>query len=271
MFGSSRSLILLAILAVVTAGCSSSSTGIGDSQPSAGILGGTDVTASDPIAHAVARIRWTGFFCTASVIGPRTLLTGAHCVDGNFTGRGVDPATLSVEFGNVGAQDAQTRKIEKFFIHPGWLATLAKLKNPRGGGPVFPDQGDMAVVVLTEPIPEGYIPVDLLSSREMLQKGSTVTLAGFGKTALGSLGILEKVQASILDSAYGRSEIKIDQSQGVGICFQDSGGPAYVEVEGKLFLWGVASRVQNPDCTGFSVFTVVPEFADWIQSVLPAR
>ena len=63
---------------------------------------------------------------------------------------------------------------------------------------------------------------------------------------------------------------------GGGTCSGDSGGPAYVEINGKLFLAGVASRMTKNNrvmengkeqyyCTKDMIYTFVPTQMTWIR------
>ncbi len=65
--------------------------------------------------------------------------------------------------------------------------------------------------------------------------------------------------------------IFVDQTQGKGICQGDSGGAAFVEVEGDLVVVGLASHVENLFdakllCSYFGAYTNVLPYREWIES-----
>ncbi len=63
------------------------------------------------------------------------------------------------------------------------------------------------------------------------------------------------------------SEASLDQRRGTGACHGDSGGPAYLALEGGYALWGVTSRGlndPNDDCSQFAIYTKAMPYANWI-------
>lgn len=227
-----------------------------------GILGGEQVTLRDPLRTSVARLRYDTMECTASIVANDVLITAAHCVDPYFTGRGVEARYLSAEFGNAGNANAPKIQVLTFEIHPEWQETVRRI----GEQPA--DQGDVALVKLAAPVPSGYHPLPLARTRDRLNPGDEVVIAGFGRSRRYGGGALRKATARIL-GPRGRWEIKIDQSAGIGICHGDSGGPGLLrEADGSYVLWGVASRVFEPSCGVYGVMGLVPAYLDWIESTL---
>ncbi|MES2857178.1 MAG: trypsin-like serine protease, partial [Bdellovibrionota bacterium] len=101
----------------------------------------------------------------------------------------------------------------------------------------------------------------------LLSVGQETLLAGFGDNdgvARSGGGKLRFVKTTILDPAYGKSELTVDQSKGKGACYGDSGGPAYVEIEGKLHVAGVTSRGEE-ECLIATIYTSTAAHVDWIS------
>ncbi|MES2965567.1 MAG: trypsin-like serine protease, partial [Bdellovibrionota bacterium] len=97
------------------------------------------------------------------------------------------------------------------------------------------------------------------------------TLSGYGnsngKAGTGA-GKLRWVETTIKKADYTKSEILVEQSKGKGACHGDSGGPAYVKVDGTLVLIGVTSRGvddANNDCSVSAAYTSIPFYSAWIK------
>ena len=61
----------------------------------------------------------------------------------------------------------------------------------------------------------------------------------------------------------------LDQSHGHGACHGDSGGPAYIQKNGKMILAGVTNRSYpssaSDDCAHQVVYTKVHAYESWIK------
>jgi hypothetical protein len=223
----------------------------------AGIIGGTDATGSEDFSKTVVLLydKAVGAICTASIISDKLLLTAAHCVSSS-------PTSLYVVFGtNVESTDIIVRRVVTTATTPVWAARQGQDLNT----------GDMAMVGFVGGLPDGYKPAELLSDASVLKDGDAVTLAGYGTSdgvAGTGAGKLRFVDTTIQTAAYSESEILMEQSKGHGACHGDSGGPAYVNVNGKRLLIGVTSRgVNDPDnhCGVSSAYTSIAYYADWVK------
>ena len=137
------------------------------------------------------------------------------------------------------------------------------------------DQGDIAVIRLEGKLPKGYHAAHLGSSRTPLHAGDTLILAGYGisnaREHTGA-GRLRRTSVKILDPDFGKTEMLLDQSRGSGACHGDSGGPAFLEKDGKLILVGVTDRghpASAPDdCKHQVVYAKVPAYRKWISETI---
>jgi secreted trypsin-like serine protease len=226
------------------------------------IVGGTEMTRHDPIARSTAAIYEPsgdgrgGALCTASLIGPNTAITAAHCLeDGVYS-----PVML---FG-TDVHDAQTerRPVTGTIVNPAWAR-----RQGRGM-----DQGDIAVVKFQGRIPKGYQPAPMAAAADNWVQGETAILAGYGitnaRTQEGS-GVLRKTAVRVSNPRVRKSEVILDQSHGQGACHGDSGGPAYVQRNGKMVLAGVTNRSYPSsaadDCAHKVVYTKVSSYRSWIK------
>jgi secreted trypsin-like serine protease len=222
-----------------------------------GIIGGKEATGTEDFAKTVVLLydKEIGSICTASILSDKVLLTAAHCVVSQ-------PTSLYVVFGtNIEATDIIVRRVVTATVTPVWTKRASQELN----------NGDMAMVGFIGGLPEGYKTAELLSDVSQLEDGVKVTLAGYG-TSDGvkgtGAGKLRYVDTTIQTVGYTESEILMEQSKGFGACHGDSGGPAYVEIDGKRLVIGVTSRgVNDPDnhCGVSSAYTSVPFYADWIK------
>lgn len=133
------------------------------------------------------------------------------------------------------------------------------------------------MLILTEAIPD--VTPAPICSLPALTSATNVTLVGYGTTDIDGAdgyGIRRKVQVGIAseDSAFGAryetefvgGAMNLDRDS----CKGDSGGPAYVYVDGRFELAGATSRGTRSAgrmCGDGGVYTKVPAYRDWIVSV----
>lgn len=223
------------------------------------IVGGQTVSADDVIAATTVMVTDGNFICTGSIIAQDIVVTAAHCT-------AAKAEDLRIVFARQMPDDLTTvtdtvHAIYGFVANPGW----------QGESSTGPDQHDIAIIRFKGDLPSGYSVAQLLPADEALTKGETVTLAGYGITnaeTQDGAGLLRKVDVQIAKK-LGKTEEVLDQTEGAGACHGDSGGPAFVTLNGQLLLWGVTNRGYPDnapdDCVHESVYTRITAYTDFIN------
>jgi secreted trypsin-like serine protease len=231
------------------------------------IIGGVNVQQGNPIASSTVMIigettvngKAAEYICSGSLLASDMLVTAAHCVADNPQ-QPTDPTKMIVVFGTsmpTSVSDPTVHQIYGYKANPGWTAAIQQ-----------PDAHDIAIIRFKGGLPAGYAPATLLDASVALNPGEDVTLAGYGidsiKDKTGkSAGTLREVDTTIAQ-AVGTTEIGLDESHGRGSCSGDSGGPAFLNVNGSLQLWGVTSR-GDQKCAQMIIYTKISSYLDFIS------
>jgi hypothetical protein len=236
-------------LVVVVAGCLS----VGGA--SCGLDGvavdGTVVTASNRIVGgagfdglpAVGAITYYGDeYCTGTLIGPRTVVTAAHCVDG------VSPSQLEFVIGsNIAAPEA-VLTVKSAQTHPSWSSSA--LRN------------DIGLITLAADAPVAPLPV--LTHMDASWIGTQLFFVGYGVTngqTQAGAGVKRAVWMGI--SEVDGTTFRYDDP-GKNTCSGDSGGPAfYRDPSGAYYVAGITSY-GDWYCTEYGVDTRVDAFLDFL-------
>lgn len=225
-----------------------------------GIIGGDKVDSSHIVAKSTVALYdpKAGALCSGTLISKELVLTAAHCIDPSSD-------QLIVYFGQDLSKPAES------LVRKALKAVQHKDYNPER----MEDTADIAMVRFSGELPPGFAPVALFNDFASLKKGSKVRVAGYGLNWAWGIkrgsGVLRTTELKVKEPVYGQTEIMIDQSIRKGVCSGDSGGPAYIEKNGKLFLMGVVSRGDSipipltPDCFIMSIFTRVDAYVPWIK------
>lgn len=244
--------------AVALSACApgASNTQADEAATQSGIIGGSEVKAGSALTKSIVALYDTvqGQLCTGTLLPNNIVVTAAHCM-------ALKPQDLLVIFGTKVDKSAQARKVTGAEANPNYAIHGDEEK----------DNGDIAVVHFEGTVPAGYQPAQVLTDVSKLKNGASVTLAGYGisdgKNKTGA-GVLRSVSVKIADAKFSETEVKLDQRQGRGACHGDSGGPAYVSVGGKSYVWGVTSRGTDDMydlCNQFAVYTSIPAHLEWVQ------
>lgn len=211
---------------------------------------------NDPILQSTVIVYDKGAkqLCSGSLLENNTVLTAAHCI-----GSG----EMYIFFGSTLSPSAPRRLVDVMAFSDYWETRYAEEQN----------SGDIALLHFDGTLPEGFKPAKILTNKKALRKDLEVVVAGYGisdvATATGA-GILRRTRLKVADPKFSVSEISLDQSQGTSVCHGDSGGPAYLEVNGELQLFGITSRGVNDlkkTCTAQVAYTSVLYYSAWIQRV----
>ncbi|WP_413558566.1 S1 family peptidase [Bdellovibrio sp. HCB209] len=263
----------------------------------AAITGGSVVEPNSQMA-----LRTVGIFnvktanaCTGTLITKDIVVTAGHCV----VSKKEDLIVIfETQFPNkVGQTDKlnpqNIRTIKTMVLHDDF-----KNMDEEGG-----DYGDIGVIKLDSPAPENYLITPLLRDETLLRKDDTVTLAGYGYSYEESKvtdrndpdlpaalaegrgycnnyktkcflqivkgdGQLREVQVTI--AGLRTKDMILNESYQKATCRGDSGGPAFIEINGKTVLAGVTSRtLTDADC-GYAqgVKTLIPHYYQWLSQII---
>ena len=211
-------------------------------------------------------------FCSGTIIGPRLIVTAAHCTQ-EIIGRSEKGGPLLpkaedfiVSFDLQVSAKGRNIRAERVITHPDW--------NPSATLSPFPLSmpHDIGLIVLAEDIPLDKAPA-IIADPNLKVKSLTAMLAGYGVTRdrnKNDTGILRSI-ASIFSAENGRIARVTHGTWFKGICAGDSGGPAYVKVENEYQLVGAASTgadIPGLGCAGTnSNSTDIRYYKDWIAKV----
>lgn len=273
--------LLGVLVGVASMGCQPNQWPEGDkkffhAEDQAAIVGGEAVPPEDAVAKSTVAfyLVWPGSnkvenFCTGTLIGDNLVVTAAHC----FLDIAVEMGMVVDEFKNlvrVGFGTEKTRDLSQGNVYFESIHTVKvhedyhidALKSAS-----FDSMHDIALVRLSAKAPAGYEPV-ALATQESVKKGQTLTLAGYGlvdgvskKRAHG----LNKVNVSISNPMLTPAQFTYAAHGGKTACSGDSGGPAYVNKNGRLLLVGVTSWGDD-NCKFIGALTSIPAMMPWLKS-----
>ncbi|MFS4458582.1 S1 family peptidase [Bdellovibrio sp. HCB2-146] len=221
------------------------------------IIGGTAVQKTDKILESIVAVYDSvgGQLCTGSLLENNIVLTAAHCLS----------PQMYIFFDTALGRESVRYAVDRVAVSSYWEERAGETFNT----------GDIALIHFKGEVPAGYKPATFLKDKSKLRRGTEVVLAGFGMTDgkdQKTAGTLHMTKVKIADPRYSMSEITVDQRHGTGACHGDSGGPAYLEVDGEYYLWGVTSRGvmdKENNCSQFAAYTSALFYRGWMERMTP--
>ena len=265
------------------------------------IINGTEVTESSPLNSSVVGIYNTKIksICTGSLIANNIVLTAAHCVTKNTQELKVIFSTDIDDAINIREQDVYLE-----VVRPVLAVKFGPTWDPKDENKEE-DTGDIALIKFKGSLPERYYkPAKFLADTKLLKKDQEVVLVGYGvsnvdletidpknykkidqaieygevvcsgdrKNNYGTCfevttsgdGLLRATKAPIM--SLSETEVRLNEKKS-GTCNGDSGGPAYIEIQGELYLFGITSRGSEL-CNDVGVYTNALHYMPWIKNSL---
>ena len=244
---------ILCSLFVTALGCADASPPINEDD--ANIVGGETDTGDPSVVAVYAQQPGSdaGFLCTGSVIAPTVVLTAAHCVSTFETGKGATFTVLTSA--NINRGGGQQLAVSEVHANPRWSA-----HNLEGGH----DQG---IVILSEPTSLPALPFN----RQALASGAVgrpLRLVGYGiSDGARQTGAGVKRQVLTALRSIAPMLIGVGDSRH-GTCNGDSGGPAFMKIDGVETIVGVTSY-GNEDCSDGGFDARVDTDLAFIDAYLP--
>ncbi len=221
------------------------------------IIGGDSVQVSDLAAYSTVALKALSAsgqkvqsFCSGTLISKNLILTAAHCVDGAK----VEKVAISFTTEETTVYNpAMMRKVKAIKANP-------KFDQPAG-------KNDIALIVIEDVAPSIAKPIEILEPEYNLVVGQKMLLAGFGvtdDTISAEPTSLQQVRvklAKILDTI-----LVTNQTEGGGACNGDSGGPAYLEKNNQLYVYGITRGPHEGanDCHHYGEYTYASKFKEFI-------
>lgn len=242
-------LLVLSVLALAACNTQKMSTNVSDGTNSNSITHGSPVKAGEDVTKWTVALGPKGdSYCTGVIIDRHHVVSAAHCTEAMTDSQ----VTFSL---NALDGKAESRKIKNLIRHEAYCE-----KDECMGGDTMGLNNDILLIEFEGELPAGFEPAPIADDSD-LKSGDAVLMVGFGLDHNGDFdGIMKETKAPVVE--VSASEFLTDEKKS-GTCNGDSGGPIFVEKDGKLKLMGLTSRGDGP-CRHHGIYTKVPFYFEWI-------
>ena len=164
-----------------------------------------------------------GGMCTGALIAPRLVLTAAHCLYDQYTGRQIDPQTVTFLAGWRNGSASAYRNVRRAAVHPKY-----EYSGPSAGNNVA---NDLAVLELESDIRLPHVQPFKTAKRPA--KGASVGVVSYAQDRQNTLSLQEICH--VLARQKGALVLSCD------VDFGSSGAPIFAEINGEPRIVSVVS------------------------------
>jgi hypothetical protein len=206
---------------------------------------------------------YAGALCSGTLIAPRWVLLAAHCLEAEEAGGPLPPEWLAFYLGPDANPDADGQRpadgtfvpVERWVRHPQWSRELNTVH-------------DVALLRLAAPV-RGVDPYPLNTRRLEGREGTPLFYVGYGADEGWQQTGAGVKRSTTLTLQQVRPGVYLSTAADTGVCFGDSGGPGFLQVDGQWAVAGVNSALgvegDADPCLGSSIQTRVDAELAWIR------
>jgi MYXO-CTERM domain-containing protein len=209
------------------------------------INGGQDNTHKTAVGIIeVPTVNW----CSATLIGPTTVLTAGTCVTN------LNNQVATQIYFHPGNQISKKIQVASAVLHPQYNAN-----NLFNGS-------NIAVVRLSEPV-AGATPLTISTTAPKV--GDSVQVLGFGLSSVNdpkSSGVLRTGSVTITQISPNTFKFKAQNNSAPALCYGDLGGPALTQSNGGETVVGIHLGTTGQNCTGDMVDLRLDALRSWINN-----
>ena len=223
-----------------------------------GIIGEDDrilVDTTDYPWSAIGRLNNTlGPYCTGTLVGPRRVLTAAHCLWNRETRDWLPPCALHFLAGYRGGEFLGHSLVVSY--------TLSGLAEPPPTGPGEDPVADWAVLVLAEDLGNraGFVsvaPFNPALFQEYQQQGGSLLQAGYSRDSAHTLTLNKPCRPT---GFLAGGKLMLHQCD---TTFGDSGSPILLELNGSFTVVAMVTGIDPTKSRGYALTSMA--FYDYLQ------
>lgn len=246
-------------LLTLAAACSTPDVSESKGASDSAIIGGATDKGDPAVVELIGTFGKDEFSCTATFISTTVLLTAAHCAVSE-----TDPKTIPAgakfqinrAYSDATAKDADFIDVPAANVHP----------HPDYDGEAA---HDIAVIVLDTPVDVTPIAIQRTAIDKSLV-GKAVRLVGYGSSTRKDTGAgTKRVVTTTLRGL--QDDLLLIGNTGKQSCEGDSGGPAFMTIDGVVTLIGTDDlAATDTDCAGGDLYQRPDLHLDFIDQYLDA-